>query len=388
VAKRISVEDHPDLGIGYAVISIAASGLTEDIGLYIGRHGHEKADLGPAGWQSGEHGHQPQQVQLDDSGVELTVGPDIVGYMETANYRLELRDSGGVQQFSGVLSWRNVTPCAPPGARDATAAGLDAQAATIQAETRHEDKSEKEAEKEEEKEEDDGTGEEELAPGPGPGPGEEPPPPGGRRRIIVVVVLLLLLFVGGWLLWSLLSPPTGDTGTPAGEPPVTEEQLPEEPDAPETESAPPEQPEAEPEQPEEQAPPPPAAFDRREWLERSPEDQLARGREFLDETASSDQAPKLVAYAEWLFDMAKDQGSAEAALELARLYDPRELSPQRSRQLPPDLNSAYRAYRQAGDLGSGAAEAALCELKSVVDQAASEGDGDARMLLRRPWPGC
>ncbi len=366
MAKRIKVEDDPDLGVGYARISITADGLPEGASqLYLKRKGYAKSELGASGWQSAEYAIQAERMEADGNRLVVVVGPAVVGYMETGNYGLEVGNSSSTPRFSGVLPWKNVTPCAPPGAGIGAGGSLDVQRAPV-TDT---------AALVGDVEIHDTVAVEPVPELPTEPAVDEPAPDAPARRasrtILAIIGLLILLLVGGWLVWSHFKA-GGDSQTSVSEP--NEPNKANEPNEPH-----------EPNEPEESKE---RKFHRPEWRQKSAVEQYEQGLVFVQESAGADDAAELIGHAEWLFDMAKDQGSATAALELARLYDPRELTPARAQQLPPDLNSAYRAYRQAQELGSAEAVVELCELKGLVEQLGNEGDSSASMLLRRPWPEC
>jgi hypothetical protein len=360
LAKRISTEDHPELGVGHALIRIRASGLPEEPGhVFFKRPRHAQPDLGPAGWQSGEHALDVRQVEFDGPDLLITVGPDVVGYMETGNYQLEIVGAAGADRFTATMRWKNVTPCKPPGSSSGAGSGLDAGAGkraeepppAVQVGAAGDDAPASEVSAVGEAADPKSTPETE------PAVDEPSTAPAGNKRAILIgaVVAVLLLAVAGVV---ILLP---DGGSPPKT--TTTGEKPPEPAAD-------------------------AGFDRKSWAQRGAVEQFRRGQEFMAQAEGAEDADELKGHAEWLFDSAKDQGSADAALALARLYDPRELTPGRSQQLPPDLNSAYRAYRQAQELGSPEADAELCGLRSLVEQLSEEGDSSARMLLRRPWPEC
>jgi hypothetical protein len=105
----------------------------------------------------------------------------------------------------------------------------------------------------------------------------------------------------------------------------------------------------------------------------SPAEALALARSLPDSPERADAAFLLLEYA-------ADSGNAEAALAVARYYDPTAEEPSGTIRKNPE--TAYNWYRQALTGGQANAQNDLVELHSWVEKQADDGDYQARELLK------
>jgi len=105
----------------------------------------------------------------------------------------------------------------------------------------------------------------------------------------------------------------------------------------------------------------------------SPEEALALARSLPDSPERADAAFLLLEYA-------ADSGNAEAALAVARYYDPTDKEPSGTIRKNPE--TAYNWYREALTGGQETARENLAQLHLWVQAQAKEGDADARALLK------
>ena len=105
----------------------------------------------------------------------------------------------------------------------------------------------------------------------------------------------------------------------------------------------------------------------------SPEEALTLARSLPDSPERADAAFLLLEYA-------ADSGNAEAALAVARYYDPTAQEPSGTIRKNPE--TAYNWYRQALTGGEANATNNLAQLRSWVQTQADEGDHEARELLK------
>jgi len=105
----------------------------------------------------------------------------------------------------------------------------------------------------------------------------------------------------------------------------------------------------------------------------SPEEALALARSLPDSPERADAAFLLLEYA-------ADSGNAEAALAVARYYDPADKEP--SGTIRKNPQTAYNWYREALTGGQEKAKNNLAQLRSWVEAEADEGSHEARELLK------
>jgi cytoskeletal protein RodZ len=105
----------------------------------------------------------------------------------------------------------------------------------------------------------------------------------------------------------------------------------------------------------------------------SPEEALALARSLPDSPERADAAFLLLEYA-------ADSGNAEAALAVARYYDPADKEP--SGTIRKNPQTAYNWYREALTGGQEKAKKNLAQLRSWVEAQADEGSHEARELLK------
>jgi TPR repeat protein len=105
----------------------------------------------------------------------------------------------------------------------------------------------------------------------------------------------------------------------------------------------------------------------------SPEEALALAGSLPDSPERADAAFLLLEYA-------ADSGNAEAALAVARYYDPTDKEP--SGTIRKNPQTAYNWYREALTGGQEKAKKNLAQLRSWVESQADEGSHEARELLK------
>ena len=99
------------------------------------------------------------------------------------------------------------------------------------------------------------------------------------------------------------------------------------------------------------------------------------------ERAERFQAVGMLADAYLLHFYAARQGHPQAALALARMYDPKTFSRQSSILVAPDVGQAHKWYHLAARAGDAGAKRELADLRGRVEQAAARGDEDSRRLM-------
>ena len=99
------------------------------------------------------------------------------------------------------------------------------------------------------------------------------------------------------------------------------------------------------------------------------------------ERAERFQAVGMLADAYLLHFYAARQGHPQAALALARMYDPKTFSGQSSILEAPDVGQAHKWYHLAARAGDAGAKRELADLRGRVEQAAARGDEDSRRLM-------
>jgi hypothetical protein len=105
----------------------------------------------------------------------------------------------------------------------------------------------------------------------------------------------------------------------------------------------------------------------------SPAEALVLAKSLPDSPERADAAFLLLEYA-------ADSGNAEAALAVARYYDPTAQEPSGTIRKNPE--TAFNWYRQALTGGEQNAENGLLQLRSWVEKHADQGDQKARELLK------
>jgi TPR repeat protein len=105
----------------------------------------------------------------------------------------------------------------------------------------------------------------------------------------------------------------------------------------------------------------------------SPAEALALAKSLPDSPERADAAFLLLEYA-------ADSGNAEAALAVARYYDPTDKGPSGTIRKNPE--TAYNWYREALTGGQDKAKNNLAQLRSWVAAQADGGDHEARELLK------
>lgn len=93
------------------------------------------------------------------------------------------------------------------------------------------------------------------------------------------------------------------------------------------------------------------------------------------------QSEKQLDDAYLLYRFAARQGHAQAALVLASQADPAFFTPESSILPMPDLEQAYKWYREAAAAGSEEAETRLQSLREQVEQSAADGNESAKRLM-------
>ena len=182
-------------------------------------------------------------------------------------------------------------------------------------------------------------------------------------KIIAGIVVLVVLLVGGFAVWKSFQP---DEVQPKVVGKKTElprmANLP-----PKKEAIPP--------------PPPPSYTPDAPVLEKarqalrdgiSPEEAMAMVKDLPESPEKADAAFLLLEYA-------ADSGLAEAALAVARYYDPTNDEPSGTIRKNPEI--AYGWYLEAKAGGQDDADTWLAQLRSWVEQQANAGSAEARELL-------
>ena len=105
----------------------------------------------------------------------------------------------------------------------------------------------------------------------------------------------------------------------------------------------------------------------------SPAEAVAMARSLPDSPERADAAFLLLEYA-------ADSGNPEAALAVARYYDPTDKEPSGTIRKNPE--TAYNWYREALTGGQEKAKSRLAQLRSWVAEQADGGDPQARELLK------
>jgi TPR repeat protein len=112
-------------------------------------------------------------------------------------------------------------------------------------------------------------------------------------------------------------------------------------------------------------------------IEQDPKPNYTEAVQRAEEFRSKGQ----LADAQLLYFFAARNGNAEAAFELAQLYDPNHFEPGSSLMGEPDAFQAFKWYTAAKNGGVGEAQARLDALHEWAEKAAENGDTEAERLL-------
>jgi cytoskeletal protein RodZ len=188
-----------------------------------------------------------------------------------------------------------------------------------------------------------------------------------RQRLWIIVIAgivgLVVLLVGGYLVWQSFQPDEV-------QPKVVETK----PELPRMANLPPKK-EAIP------SPPPPSYTPDAPVLEKARQ-ALRDGitpEEALTMAKSLPESPERADAAFLLLEYAADSGLAEAALAVARYYDPTDKEP--SGTIRKNAETSYGWYMEAMADGQDGAKDRLAQLRSWVEEQAKAGSLEARELL-------
>lgn len=366
MSRRIRIKnifDHESLGKGHAVIQIEGDQLS-DTGckIYIKRIGFSENELGAGGWQASEERLTPIECIKIDAGINITVGPDVVGYMEKANYQLVIECDGLEGKATGTMTWKNVTPCAPLSSKTARGGGgIEVQVRNPQYDVASSAESLSGQEAvlnpvDSQQEEDSAINTEED-------PNANKPVESRNWLIIIFpAIFVIVVAVGIGFLIKGFIPSTGGPVSPdivSSE--DVQEQIQEEVSSEKL-------------------------FSILDYRSSSADEQFEKGVEIIDAGIEDVSGKDAISMAEQLFDMAASQGHAEAARRVAHMYDPGELAAEREGQYEANMQTAYTWYRKAIDMGSDEAKTDLDELHEIVREMAVNGNEQAQSLLNRRWP--
>ncbi len=362
--RSITISDDRAKGRGWARMVIAGTDLPhEALALRIvqgGRH------LTPDGFQTGvAEVHPTAAEELDDGGLSLLLGPDIVQHMRAGNYTFELVSHGAsvggkaapwkaapyrptagdpppVRQPVTITSTRTTTPGVLGGSTTPTTDGAGSEATTI-TETKGVTDKKTTAQRQ-------GAGTEMPASG---APLASEGTKGPKTRIVAIIAgvasLLVLLAAGGWWAYQQGIGPfaTADAEpTPAPAPAA----------APSTQA------------------PTLSATDRAQQFLATTSDPAAIATEAAAFLAEGEVGVAII-----LYRRAADGGHAPALLDLARIYDPTSDVGDAANKR---ADFAYNFYRRARQGGSADAETAITALGAWAEEQARAGHGDAAQLLR------
>ncbi|MBL8705884.1 MAG: hypothetical protein JNM30_13615 [Rhodospirillales bacterium] len=367
------VKQHPAKGKGWAVITLTGDGVpSAGVTFQLRRSAGRDAILGPNGWQATELFLEAAESAPAPGGVALTVGPEVVNHMDTANYLLLVMGDGVApkQPLQTGLAWRNIAQLdLGRGKRGGVAVrGESEAAARVRGEA---PKAEPQPQPAEDK-----AGAAAAEPIQGGLKGDD----GGKKKgntgaLVAAVVALLVLGGGGaWFFWP--KPPAPDPGPPKQEADAK----------PKDETKPPDT-----VKPPDGLPPPPLAADDipadAEPLKFA-RDKLQAGIDAGPAVAFADKLmarpPAGIDAAFLLYRAAAQKGDAGAAVKLARLFDPADQTP--SGSLKKSADSAFDWYRQAAGAQHPDAAGGLARLKAWVEQQAGTGDADAQRVMKRFAP--
>lgn len=182
--------------------------------------------------------------------------------------------------------------------------------------------------------------------------------------IISGVIGLVALLVAGYLIWNSFQKDE-----------ITQQRaIDEKPDLPRMANLPPKKEVIPPPPPPSYTPDAPTLEKAREALREGirPEEALAMAKSLPESPERADAAFLLLEYA-------ADSGIAEAALAVARYYDPTDKSPSGTIRKNPE--TAYNWYTDALAGGQQDAGPQLAQLRSWVEEQADQGSYEARELL-------
>lgn len=389
-----TVKQHPVKGKGWAVITLRGDGLPgASVRFQLRRSTGRDAILGPNGWQSTELWLAPSELAPATGELALTVGPEVVNHMDTANYALLLVGDGvGARQPLQVgLAWRNIAQLdLGRGKRGGVAVRSEAEEAARRRAGALETGAQQS--------EDVSAAPALSAPEPAPSPlvpiDGEATKKGGRAGLIAAVTVVLLMVGGG--AWWALRPVPEDSATkaekekPAEEKPVEEKKVEETAKADDkTES----KPDTKIEEPKKEAvlplPPDtgddlPAGADPLKFAREKLQAGIEPGRAVALAEKLMQRPPAGVDAAFLLYRHAAQKGDANAALRLARLLDPADDAP--SGSLKKGAESALEWYRSAESAKLPEAAGAIDRLKAWVQKQADSGDAEAQRMLKRFQP--
>ncbi|MCC6469283.1 MAG: sel1 repeat family protein [Alphaproteobacteria bacterium] len=380
------VKQHPVKGKGWAVITLSGDGVPQGgVKFQLRRGAGRDAILGPTGWQATELWLDAGETAPAPGGLLLTVGPEVVNHMDTANYALLVMGDGvsAKQPLQAGLAWRNIAQLdlgrgkrggvAVRGEVDEAAAARARTASAAAAAAAEAERAAAEAAAaakkaaDEKARDDDGTT-------------RQATDDDGKKkasRAPLLGVLLAALIVGGgaaWWLWPQPAPPIDDK--------KKEEQKPEEAKKPE-ETKKTEEAKKEVELPKipDIGDDLPAGADplkfAREKLQAGmePARALALGDKLMQRPPAGIDAAFLV------YRYAAQKGDANAAFKLAKIVDPADDTPSGTLKKAPE--SALEWYRSAAEGKHPEAGASIARLKTWVEKQAGAGDADAQRLLKQ-----
>lgn len=372
------VKQHPAKGKGWAVITLSGADVpAQGVKFQLRRSAARDAVLGPQGWQTTELFLDAAETASGADGVALTVGPEVVNHMDTANYLLLVTGDGvgPKQPLQTGLAWRNIAQLdLGRGKRGGVAVrgeSDEAKAARVRSEAPQQDaKPEPRPDpKPESKLVEDKT--DTLH---GGGDGDKKKSNAGT----MVAALVALLLAGGGGAWFLWPKPTPDPVPPKQEAEADKSKT-DGVNPPDTVKPP------------EGLPPPPLAADdipadaepvkfARDKLQAGIEPALAVT--FADKLMA--RPPAGIDAAFLLYRAAAQKGDAGAAVKLGRLFDPADPTPTGS--LKKSADSAFDWYRQAAEAKHPDAEPGLTRLKTWAETQAQAGDAEAQRVLKRFSP--
>ncbi|MCC7048248.1 MAG: sel1 repeat family protein [Alphaproteobacteria bacterium] len=383
------VKQHPVKGKGWAVITLSGDGVPQaGVKFQLRRGAGRDAILGPTGWQATELWLDAGETAPAPGGLALTVGPEVVNHMDTANYALLVTGDGvsAKQPLQAGLAWRNIAQLAlgrgkrggvavrgevdeaaaararaAAAAQAAEAERAAAEAAAAAARKAADDKARDAADTTSQATDDDGKQRK-------------------ASRAPLLGLLVAALIIGGgaaWWLWP--QPPIDDKKK---EERKAEEKKPEEAKKPE-ETKKTEEAKKEVELPKipDTGDDLPAGADplkfAREKLQAGmePARALALGDKLMQRPPAGIDAAFLV------YRYAAQKGDANAAFKLAKIVDPADDTPSGTLKKAPE--SALEWYRSAAGGKHPEAGASIARLKAWVEKQAGTGDADAQRLLKQ-----
>lgn len=390
-----TVKQHPVKGKGWAVITLRGDALPgAGVRFQLRRSTGRDAILGPNGWQSTELWLAPSDLAPAAGELALTVGPEVVNHMDTANYALLLVGDGvgAKQPLQAGLAWRNIAQLdLGRGKRGGVAVRGEAEEAARRRASAHETGAQQ--------------SEDVPAPAPAPSAPQPAPPPvipingeatkkGGRAGLIAAVIVVLLLGGGG--AWWVLRPAPENRASNAEAEKSAEKRPAEEKKVEEAAKADNKtdiKPETKIEEPKKEAvlplPPDtgddlPAGADPLKFAREKLQAGMEPGRAVALAEKLMQRPPAGIDAAFLLYRHAAQKGNASAALKLARLLDPADETP--SGSLKKGAESALEWYRSAEASKLPEAAGAIVRLKAWVQKQADAGDAEAQQMLKRFQP--